>query len=98
MKHAQELDPIRRVQVKTPALASFLRRDWDQALAQLLNLAELGAPNFSARTSCWGGCICGKGMLREALADWKARHAFLLGAGDVLEDWRLCMLHPYRDW
>jgi TolB-like protein/Tfp pilus assembly protein PilF len=67
---AVELDPLSLLMNMTPALASYLERDHDRAIEQLLKLIEMEA-NFPAAHSVLGNAYLQKGSYEAAMSEYE---------------------------
>jgi TolB-like protein/Flp pilus assembly protein TadD len=78
-KLAVELDPLSLLMNMTPALTSYLARDFQGAVVQLLKVIDL-EPNFPAAHSVLGNAYLQQGLYDEAVVEYQKVLALV---GDV---------------
>ena len=96
-KHAVELDPLSLLMNMTPALASYLARDYDAAVQQLQKIIEL-EPNFPAAHSVLGNVYLQQELFEQAMAEYQKVLELSPGIAAVERAIKALMAHAYAKW
>ena len=96
-KHAVELDPLSLLMNMTPALASYLARDYDAAVQQLQKIIEM-EPNFPAAHSVLGNVYLQQELFEQAMAEYQKVLELSPGIAAVERAIKALMAHAYAKW
>ena len=96
-KHAVELDPLLLLMNMTPALASYLARDYDAAVQQLQKIIEM-EPNFPAAHSVLGNVYLQQELFEQAMAEYQKVLELSPGIAAVERAIKALMAHAYAKW
>ena len=96
-KHAVELDPLSLLMNMTPALASYLARDYDAAVQQLQKIIEM-EPNFPAAHSVLGNVYLQQELFEQAMAEYQKVLELSPDIAAVERAIKALMAHAYAKW
>jgi TolB-like protein/Tfp pilus assembly protein PilF len=96
-KRTVELDPLSLMMNMTPALAAYLRRDYQQAVIELSKVIEM-EPNFPAAHSVLGSVYVQQGCFEEAMAEYQKVLNLSAGATVVETAIKALMAHACARW
>ncbi len=93
-KLAVDLDPLSLLMNMTPALASYLARDYDTAVEHLQNIIEM-EPNFPAAHSVLGNVYVQQGLFEQAMAEYQKVLELSKGVAPVEMAMKAIIAHAY---
>jgi TolB-like protein/lipoprotein NlpI len=96
-KRAVELDPLSLLMNMTPALASYLARDYDAAVEHLQKIIEM-EPNFPAAHSVLGNVYLQQGLFEQAMAEYQKVLKLSKGVAPVEMSMKAIIAHAYAKW
>ena len=96
-KRAVELDPLSLLMNMTPALASYLARDYDAAVAHLQKIIEM-EPNFPAAHSVLGNVYLQQELFEQAMVEYQKVLELLKGVPPVEMSMKAIVAHAYAKW
>ncbi len=94
---AVELDPLSLLMNMTPALNSYLARQFDRAIEQLQKVIDM-EPSFVAARSVLGSVCVQKEMYEEALAEYEKVIELSKGVAVVEASIKAITGHAYAKW
>jgi TolB-like protein/Tfp pilus assembly protein PilF len=96
-KRAVDLDPLSLLMNSTPAMNSYLARQYDEAIEQFKKVIEM-EPNFVAARSVLGSVLVQKALYEEAMAEYQKVLELIKGAAVVEISVKAIMAHAYAKW
>jgi len=96
-KLAVELDPLSLLMNMTPALTSYLARDYDGAVAELRKVIDM-EPNFLAAHSVLGNVYVQQGLYEIAMAEYQKVLDLSKGVAVVETAMKAVIAHAYAKW
>ncbi len=93
-KVAVDLDPLSLLMNMTPALAAYLARDYDTAVAHLQKIIEM-EPNFPAAHSVLGNVYVQQGLFEQAMAEYQKVLELSKGVAPVEMAMKAIIAHAY---
>src|SRR3989442_13410849 len=96
-KRAVELDPLSLLMNMTPALASYLARDYDAAVQHLQKIIEM-EPNFPAAHSVLGNVYLQQGLFEQAMVEYQKVLKLSKGVAPVEMSMKAIIAHAYAKW
>src|SRR5438105_1675295 len=93
-KVAVDLDPLSLLMNMTPALAAYLARDYDTAVAHLQKIIEM-EPNFPAAHSVLGNAYLQQGFYEQAMAEYQKVLELSKGVAPVEMAMKAIIAHAY---
>ncbi len=96
-KRAVQLDPLSLLMNMTPALASYLARDYDAAVEQLQKIIDM-EPNFPAAHSVLGNVYLQQGLFEQAMVEYQKVLELSKGVVPVEMSMKAIIAHAYAKW
>jgi TolB-like protein/Tfp pilus assembly protein PilF len=96
-RRAVELDPLSLLMNMTPALASYLARDYDRAVEHLQRIIEMET-NFPAAHSVLGNAYLQDGRYDEAMAEYQKVLELSKDVAVVETAMKAIIAHAYARW
>ncbi len=96
-KRAVELDPLSLMMNMTPALTSYLARDYDSAVAELRRIIDM-EPNFLVARSVLGNVYVQQGLYERAMAEYQKVLDLSKGVTVVETAMKAVIAHAYAKW
>ncbi|MGI9068876.1 MAG: winged helix-turn-helix domain-containing protein [Pyrinomonadaceae bacterium] len=96
-KRAVELDPLSLLMNMTPALTSYLARDYDGAAAELRKVLDM-EPNFLVAHSVLGNVYVQQGLYERAMAEYQKVLELAKGVAVVETAMKAVVAHGYAKW
>ena len=96
-KRAVELDPLSLLMNMTPALTSYLARDYDRAVLELQTIIDMD-PNFVVAHSVLGNVYVQQGLYEKAMAEYQKVLELSKGVAVVETAMKAVIGHAYARW
>jgi len=96
-KRAVELDPLSLLMNMTPALASYLARDYDAAVEHLQKIIDM-EPNFPGAHSVLGNVYLQQGLFEQAMVEYQKVLELSKGVAPVEMSMKAIIAHAYAKW
>src|SRR5438105_693326 len=96
-KRAVELDPLSLLMNMTPALASYLARDYNAAVQHLQRIIEM-EPNFPAAHSVLGNVYTQQSLFEKAMVEYQKVLELLKGVPPVEMSMKAIIAYAYAKW
>src|SRR6266567_2886964 len=96
-KCAVELDPLSLLMNMTPALTSYLARDYDAAVQHLQKIIEMEA-NFPAAHSVLGNVYLQQDLFEQAMVEYQKVLELLKGVPPIEMSMKAIIAHAYAKW
>ena len=96
-KRAVELDPLSLLMNMTPALTSYLARDYDSAAGELQTIIDMD-PNFVVAHSVLGNVYVQQGLFEQAMAEYQKVLRLSKGVAVVETTMKAIIGHAYAKW